>query len=203
MKSVFRSGLVFLIWVVSFLALQTQAADEPQVVVEKVATELFALANSKNEGKITEADYFAQTETILDKVVAFKYIATSVMGPEITKKATPAQVESFVKVFRSGLVKSYAKGITNYAKSKINITGVKADPKKPGRTTVEQQVTDKDATHKLVYTMAFDKKNDQWKLTNVVLNGVNLGTSFQSQFKAAYKKHGGDLDKVIANWLAE
>jgi phospholipid transport system substrate-binding protein len=46
-------------------------------------------------------------------------------------------------------------------------------------------------------------KTDQWKLTNVVLNGVNLGTSFQSQFKAAYKKHGNDLDKLIANWLAE
>jgi phospholipid transport system substrate-binding protein len=203
MKSVFRSGLIFLIAAVSFFALQTQAADEPKVVVEKVATDLFALANSKNEGKITEADYFAKTETILDKVVAFRFIATSVMGPGVTKKATPEQIESFVKVFRSGLVKSYAKGITNYAKSKINITGVSSDPKKPGRAVVEQQVTDTDATHKLEYTMLFDKKNDQWKLINVVLNGVNLGTSFQSQFKAAYKKHGNDLDKVIANWLAE
>jgi phospholipid transport system substrate-binding protein len=203
MNIVIRSVLGLLVPAFLLTAIQTQAAEEPQVVVEKVATELFALANSKNEGKITEEDYFAKTETTLDKVVAFRFIATSVMGQEIYKKSSPAQQEAFVKVFRTGLVKSYAKGITNYAKSKIEIVGVSNDPKKPGRTTVSQKVTDKDVTHQLNYTMLFDKKNDQWKLINVVLNGVNLGTSFQSQFKAAYKKHGNDLDKVIANWLAE
>ncbi len=203
MNIVIRSVLGLLVPAFLLAAIQTQAAEEPQVVVEKVATELFALANSKNEGKITEEDYFAKTEATLDKVVAFRFIATSVMGQEIYKKSSPAQQEAFVKVFRTGLVKSYAKGITNYAKSKIEIVGVSNDPKKPGRTTVSQKVTDKDATHQLNYTMLFDKKNDQWKLINVVLNGVNLGTSFQSQFKAAYKKHGNDLDKVIANWLAE
>jgi len=203
MNIVIRSGLGLLISVLLLAAIQTQAADEPQQVVEKVATELFTLANSKNEGKITEAEYFAKTEAVLDKVVAFRFIATSVMGSQVNKKATPAQQDAFVKVFRSGLVKSYAKGITNYAKSKIEIAGVVIDPKKPGRATVTQKVTDKDVTHQLNYTMLLDKKNDQWKLINVVLNGVNLGTSFQSQFKAAYKKQGNDLDKVIANWLAE
>lgn len=198
-----RSGWAVLMSLVLVFSTQVSAADEPQVVVEKVATELFALANSKNEGKLTEADYFAQTEVVLDKVVAFRFIATSVMGAEVVKKSTPEQQDAFVKVFRSGLVKSYAKGISNYAKSKIVIAGVKTDPKKPGRATVEQSVTDKDATHQLNYTMVFDKKTDQWKLINVVLNGVNLGTSFQSQFKAAYKKQGNDVDKVIANWLAE
>jgi len=200
----YRSGLGLLVSITLFFSVQAQAAaDEPQVVVEKVATELFALANSKNEGKITEADYFAQTEAALDKVVAFRFIATSVMGDPVKKSASPEQIDAFVKVFRTGLVKSYAKGITNYAKSKIEIVDVTTDPKRPGRATVEQKVTDKDATHQLNYSMVFDKKNDSWKLINVVLNGVNLGTSFQSQFKAAYKKQGGDLDKVIANWLAE
>jgi phospholipid transport system substrate-binding protein len=191
MNSVIRSGLGLISAILLFTA-QVQAADEPQVVVEKVATELFALANSKNEGKISEDEYFT-----------FGYIAKHVMGPDAYKKATPAQQEAFVKVFRTGLVKSYAKGITNYAKSKIEIVGASSNPKKPGVATVEQKVTDKDAAHKLNYTMQLDKKTDQWKLTNVVLNGVNLGTSFQSQFKAAYKKHGNDLDKLIANWLAE
>ncbi|MBK8187148.1 MAG: ABC transporter substrate-binding protein [Cellvibrio sp.] len=202
MNSVIRSGLGLISAILLFTA-QVQAADEPQVVVEKVATELFALANSKNEGKISEDEYFTKTEAVLDKVVAFGYIAKHVMGPDAYKKATPAQQEAFVKVFRTGLVKSYAKGITNYAKSKIEIVGASSNPKKPGVATVEQKVTDKDAAHKLNYTMQLDKKTDQWKLTNVVLNGVNLGTSFQSQFKAAYKKHGNDLDKLIANWLAE
>ncbi len=202
MNSVIRSGLGLISAILLFTA-QVQAADEPQVVVEKVATELFALANSKNEGKISEDEYFTKTETVLDKVVAFRFIATNVMGAEVLKKSSPEQQEAFVKVFRAGLVKSYAKGISNYAKSKIVISGFKINPKVPSRATVEQTVTDQDVTHKLNYSMMLDKKDNQWKLFNVVLNGVNLGTSFQGQFKAAYKKHGGDLDKVIANWLAE
>jgi phospholipid transport system substrate-binding protein len=37
----------------------------------------------------------------------------------------------------------------------------------------------------------------------VILNGVNLGQSFSGQFKAGLKKYGGDVDKVIANWLVD
>lgn len=203
MKILSRYSFGLLAMLALIFSLQSQAAEEPQVVVEKVAKELFALANSKNEGKITEESYFTQTETVLDKVVAFRFIASNVMGAEVYKKATPEQQEAFLKVFRTGLVKSYAKGITNYAKSEIKITDTKIDPKKPGRATVQQEVKDKDATHQLDYTMVLDKKNDAWKLINVVLNGVNLGQSFQGQFKAAYKKYNGDLDKLIANWLAE
>lgn len=195
------SGLLAMLALV--FSLQSQAAEDPQQVVESVAKQLFALANTKNEGKISDAEYFAQTEAILDKVVAFRFIASNVMGQNVYKQATPAQQEAFLKVFRTGLVKSYAKGIVNYAKSDIKITDVKTDPKKPGRATVQQEVKDKDAIHQLNYTMVLDKTKNEWKLINVVLNGVNLGTSFQGQFKAAYKKHGNDLDKVIANWLAE
>lgn len=200
---ILRSAFGLLAMLAMVISLHARAAEEPRQVVESVAKQLFALAVNKNDGKISDEDYFAQTEAILDKVVAFRFIASNVMGQNVYKQATPEQQEAFLKVFRTGLVKSYAKGIVNYAKSDIKITDVKTDPQKPGRATVQQEVKDKDATHQLNYTMVLDKAKDEWKLINVVLNGVNLGTSFQGQFKAAYKKHGNDLDKVIANWLAE
>ena len=66
---------------------------------------------------------------------------------------------------------------------------------------MDQEVSDKGATHKLSYTL---KLNDagEWKLINVVLNGVNLGESFTSQFDQAMIKNNKDVDKVIATWLA-
>lgn len=200
---ILRSCIGLLTMLAVLFSVQAQAAEEPKQVVEKVAKELFALADKKSQGKMSDEEYFAQTEAILDKVVAFRFIASNVMGQQIYKQTPPEQQEKFLKVFRSGLVKSYAKGIINYSKSEIKIVDVKTDPKKPGRATVLQEVKDKDAIHQLSYSMVLDKANDQWKLINVVLNGVNLGTSFQGQFKAAYKKHGNDLDKVIASWLAE
>jgi phospholipid transport system substrate-binding protein len=42
-------------------------------------------------------------------------------------------------------------------------------------------------------------REGEWKLINVVLNGINLGKTFRSQFMQAMKKQG-DLNQVIAEW---
>lgn len=177
-------------------------AQEPQVVVESVAKELFALVKAKNAAKTPDEEYFQQAEKVLDGVVNFQFIAGAVMGKEAYAKATPAQRKQFVAVFRSGLVKSYAKGIAGYADSEVKLLGVTKDAKNPKRAVVKQEVSDKGVAHKLDYTMV-QGKTGEWKLINVVLNGVNLGQSFSGQFKAALKKHSGDVDKVIATWLAD
>jgi phospholipid transport system substrate-binding protein len=100
------------------------------------------------------------------------------------------------------LVKSYAKGIAGYVDSKTSVVGVVPDKKNPKRVTVQQEVSYEGATHKLDYTMVQGKTNE-WKLINVTLNGVNLGVSFQGQFKAYMRKYNNNLDQVIANWLSE
>jgi phospholipid transport system substrate-binding protein len=136
----------------------------------------------------------------MDPVVNFPFIAGSVMGKATYKQATPAQREQFLKVFKDGMVRSLAKGILGYANSKVVIVGV--DTVKADRVVVKQEVSAEGATHKLDYTMVKAKSGD-WKLINVVLNGVNLGQSFSSQFKAGLKKHNNNIDQVIATWLVD
>ena len=41
----------------------------------------------------------------------------------------------------------------------------------------------------------------EWKLINIIINGVNLGITFRNQFYSLMKKEN-DLDKVIAEWVA-
>jgi len=36
----------------------------------------------------------------------------------------------------------------------------------------------------------------------MVIENVNLGEIYRSQFESAARKHGGDLDQVIASWTA-
>jgi phospholipid transport system substrate-binding protein len=43
----------------------------------------------------------------------------------------------------------------------------------------------------------------EWKLNNVVIEGINLGQTYRSQFASAADQNRGDLDKVIANWKVE
>jgi len=45
--------------------------------------------------------------------------------------------------------------------------------------------------------------NDQgeWKLINIVINGVNLGLTFRNQFYSLMKTEEEDLDTVIEKWI--
>lgn len=196
------SGVFFslsLLFSAGSIAAESAATQSPQVIVESVAQELFGLVKTKNAGKTEDDVYFKQVEASLDGVVNFPFIAASVMGPAY-KQATPEQRKAFQRVFKDGMVKSLAKGVLGYADSKVTIAGV--NEVNPARTIVKQEVAVEGATHKLDYTMR-KEKSGEWKLINVVLNGVNLGQSFSGQFKASLKKYNGDIDKVIANWLAD
>ncbi|WP_331344492.1 ABC transporter substrate-binding protein [Cellvibrio sp. UBA7661] len=178
---------------------QAPSTESPKVIVESVAQELFDLVKTKKASNTADDAYFKQVEAALDGVVNFPFIAASVMG-KAYKQATPAQREQFQKVFKDGMVKSLGKGVLGYAESKVVIAGV--DESNPNRQVVKQEVSTDGTTHKLNYTMR-KEKSGEWKLINVVLNGVNLGQSFSGQFKASLKKYNGDIDKVIANWLVD
>jgi len=40
----------------------------------------------------------------------------------------------------------------------------------------------------------------RWLLRNVIINGINIGLQFRSQFNAYMQKYRGDIDLVIENW---
>lgn len=200
------AGILVLIAACVALMLQPALAAEPvanpEKLVEQVASELFAVAKAHPGEKAGSEAYFTEVENILERVVDFPFIAYVVMG-ESGKKATDAQKKQFAEVFKSGLVRSYAKGIAAYADSDIKILPVTMNPQKPTAVVVKQEVTDKGNVHHLAYSMRLNKKTSEWKLINVTLNGVNLGQSFRSQFSQALSKQGGDIDKVISTWLSE
>jgi phospholipid transport system substrate-binding protein len=51
----------------------------------------------------------------------------------------------------------------------------------------------------LLYQMGRGK-DGQWQLRNVIIESVNLGEIYRSQFEASARKYDGDLDAVIDTW---
>lgn len=176
-------------------------SQDPKVLVEQVTEELLSTAKKYSGGDAQQEAFFTEVETILERVVDFRYIARAVMGKDAFSKATAEQRAQFAEAFKSGLVRSYAKGIAGYANSDIKVVSATINPQDARRAVVRQEVSYEGNIHQLTYTMR--QQNDEWKLINVILNGVNLGQSFSSQFSAAMQKEGGDIDKVIAGWLAD
>ena len=50
--------------------------------------------------------------------------------------------------------------------------------------------------------MARDKEG-AWQMRNLVVENVNLGQVYRSQFESSARRFEGDLDKVIDNWNIE
>lgn len=175
------------------------AADKtPQAIVEQATVDMLALVKKHNAATKKTDAYYADVQKTLDAVVDFPFIAKAVMRKS-AKTATPEQMDKFTEVFKNGLIKTYAKGIANYADSTIKTLPVTM-PADVSRVSVDQEVSDKGTTHKLSYSLKLDDKG-AWKLINVTLNGVNLGQSFTSQFDQAMIKSDNNVDKVIATWL--
>lgn len=168
-------------------------------VVSGVTEETVAFINSSKDLLKSDPDaYYGKVSALLESVVAFDYIAKVVMANHYAD-AKESQREAFAAVFKTTMVETFAKGMANY--SDFDIAVIPPDAKTDGQRKVEviQEVKSKDGIHVVSYTMA-QSKSGEWKLINVVLNGINLGKSFRDQFAQAMRQHNNKIDKVVAGW---
>lgn len=182
-------------------AFQVYASNiTPHQVVENATAALVEAANEYVKDEKKQA-YDVKVLAALEPIVAFDYIARGVMGKKYYKLATQEQRTLFTNIFKDELVTTYGNAISTYANSKIVVLPAKTPVGDSRKVTVVQEITHEGSTNQLSYTMGKNKQG-VWKLLNVVLNGVNLGKSFNSQFKQLANKHNGNLDKVIELWDA-
>lgn len=213
LNKVIRGSLSGIVMVAAALCLQTAWADTAAAekagkentahsVVEQVTVNLTTVV--RNERDLLETDpetYFSRVKSVLEPVVDFAFIARNVMGP-YWETASEAQRQEFLETFKNGLVETYAKGMANYVDLDISILPPAKDAENKRRVGVVQEITGPDGTNRVSYTMALNR-DGEWKLINMVLNGVNLGKTFRNQFAQAAKQNEGDLNAVISNWSAE
>ncbi len=169
-------------------------------VVSEVTDEVMSIVRKTQANEISVEDASVALDEIMSQVVDFRYIVFNVMGKESVRAASKQQLQEFAKVFKEGLINTYSKGMATFSDNTVTVVPPEQAPE--GRTVkVKQEVRSATGTSIVTYTMSMDRSG-AWVLRNVVLNGINLGKQFQSQFKAAMKQNNRDLDKVIAGWNA-
>jgi phospholipid transport system substrate-binding protein len=189
----------------SFALANTGSASgiaDPYGKIERITADLLQIIGDHQQGyPDNQGDYFNELTVLLNSTVDFKFISRSVMG-RFAKQATPEQRNLFIEKFRRGLVETYGRGLINYGNQKIHLVDRKSLQDGQRRLTVKQEIRSEGDIFPLHYSMA-RKKTGEWMVINVVINGINLGKTFRSQFAQAAQKSGGDLDTVIAEWTTE
>ncbi|WET11573.1 MULTISPECIES: MlaC/ttg2D family ABC transporter substrate-binding protein [unclassified Pseudomonas] len=198
MISTLRRGLLVLL---AALPLMANAAGSAHELVQDTTSKMLAdLTANKEQYKQDPTKFYDSLNTIVGPVVDAEGISRSIMTVKYSRKATPAQMQTFQENFKKGLFQFYGNALLEY-----NNQGITVDPAKDesgDRTSVGMTVKGSNgAIYPVQYTL--EKVSGEWKLRNVIINGINIGKLFRDQFADAMQRNGNDLDKTINGWAGE
>ncbi|MCX2886733.1 toluene tolerance protein [Pseudomonas sp. LB-090624] len=198
MISILRRGLLVLL---AAFPLLTMAAQTPHDVVQGTTTELLGdLKANKEQYKSNPNAFYDALNRILGPVVDADGISRSIMTVKYSRKATPEQMQRFQENFKRSLMQFYGNALLEYNNQGITVDPAKADDGK--RASVGMKVTGNNGA---VYPVQYTLENiaGEWKVRNVIVNGINIGKLFRDQFADAMQRNGNDLDKTIDGWAGE
>jgi len=216
---------VFTLMLACLLALplwaQASAGKTPHQTVEATTSSVLkVIADGKAYFDKEPERFYQEVQQVLDPIVDFDGFSRSVMGryggpqyyrslktPE-EKKHYVDQIKRFSDTFKTGLVRTYGKGLLTFEGQRIEVVppreGDIARAQKGDAVDVVQLIHgSSDTPYTVRYKMRLDTKTQEWKLRNVTIEDINVGQVYRSQFESAVKKYKGDIDKVIETWTVE
>ena len=168
--------------------------------VERTHSNILEIIRTKNQLFLDNPDLFKkEISDVFGSIVDFKRISRNVMG-KYAKDASPKQLEDFSAVFENSLLDTYASTLIEFKDEKINVLPP-ADPSKlQTKARVNIEILTSSNTYPGRYSMYLDKDND-WKIINIEINGMNLGKIFRNQFYSLMEKNKEDISLVIEKWV--
>lgn len=190
-----RRGLLILL---ASLPLVATAAPTAHDVVKSTTDELIGDLKANKAGYQQNPQYFYDTlERILGPVVDSAGISRSIMTVKYSRRASDEQLKRFEDNFKRSLMQFYGNALLEYDNQSIRVLPAKAEG--ADRASVGMEVRDSKGTvYPVSYTMV--QLDGQWKLRNVIINGINVGKLFRDQFADSMQRNGNDLDRTIDGW---
>ena len=120
-----------------------------------------------------------------------KFAAYKVIGQEL-KNTTPPQRERFVKAFTDYIVATYADALGKYDKQQIKVESSQPlDDKK--EVSVKVTVLDPEKPEiNVVFQLRKNSKTGEWKVFDMIAEGVSLLSSKQSELGGSIRQKGID-----------
>jgi len=203
-KAFARSMPSVMIGIALLAAAQSSSAatKEAEALIQRTTDDLLALIEEAKVYVDEDPDrFYLAVEKLLEPVIDFPRFARSVMAVHY-KAATPEQRDRFTEGFKSSLVKTYALALTEFNDGAVTIIPSDRPARRPDRASVKQEIRSSGQIYPVVYSLALSKEGE-WRLMNIIIDGINMGLTYRSQFASAVKdaRYDGDMDKVIDGWV--
>ncbi len=192
---------VLVSWILSAIfptAVQAQALSAVETAELGVETLLQTVSESKDLFLSDREAYFNQIEDVLNTFVDFTAVAEVVMS-RYASLATDEQKQRFADILQSTLTRFYGASLVSYNGEELVFLPPGNPDADPRADTVVGMELQGNSPLRLQYQM-FLNENDEWKLKNLSLAGINLGRQYYTQFAALMSQHNDDIDLVLDNW---
>src|SRR5471030_335919 len=200
MISTLRRGLLVLLATLPLMGNAVADSSAHALVQDTTNRMLADLSANKEKYKQDPQDFYTALNIIVGPVVDAEGISKSIMTVKYSRKATPEQMKTFEENFKKGLFQFYGNALLEYNNQGITVDAAKDES--GDRTSVGMMVKGSNgAIYPLSYTL--EKINGEWKLRNVIINGINIGKLFRDQFSDAMQRNGNNLDATINGWAGE
>jgi phospholipid transport system substrate-binding protein len=193
-------------------------AKDPQVLLQEVTTDLVtAIGEARSYYDSDPERFYGRVDGIIAPVVDFRGFSRAVMGKygstayyrQLTSDAERRlfvdRVNRFTGAVKTRMIKTLSKGLMTFSGERIEVVPADAaaqaliDQQKP--VSVTQLIYRKgDQPLEVNYKLHFDGKSAQWRMINLVMNNINLGKQYRTEFSSKLKEYQGDLDQVIDYW---
>lgn len=175
----------------------------PQQVVEETSNRVMEVLDANRDTYKDDTDAFVKgLNEVLDPVVDFQGIARSVMTVRYSRDASEEQMQRFIDTFKRSMVEFYGNALLDFDSGQIKVLESNGrGQQSPDRTSVNMEIRSSNGNvYPVTYTMV--NLDGQWKVRNVIVEGINIGLLFRDQFAQAMQNNRNDLDAVINGWGA-
>lgn len=179
--------------VMAAFVFSTSAAAEtlaPDVLVKNTATEVLELV--KKDKDIQNGDTKKIVALTEEKIVPhfnFERMSQQVMGRN-WRKASDEQQGKVVAEFRNLLVRTYSTALSKYRNQVLEFKPLRSQPGDT-RVKVKTQIL-QSGSQPVKVDYSLEKFGEDWKVTDVEIEGVSIVTSYRGQFDEAIKQGGVD-----------
>ena len=142
----------------------------------------------------------------MEPVMDFKRIVKRVMGKHFAG-ASKEQRNAFLNAFRSSLVNTYGKYLIDSdlraiaEKLRYQVLPL-GRQRSEGRSAVNSIIAYDGNQYEVTFSMYFNPQASQWLMENIIVEGINLGINYRTQFDRLMLSYQGDYDRVINEWAS-
>lgn len=170
--------------------------DAASQSMEKVTDEMLLLVADEAMRKPENIEPLMQgVDKILGNQVDYDYIGKSVMGKYV-RRASDDEVSRFSGVFKETMLRTFAKAVSGFDFKGYETVPPTSESPEPDKQIVSVNLmSNSGQIYSLVFYVVLEGEN--WKLVNVLIDGINLRVTFHNQFAnlmEKYKTVGAAID---------